>query len=474
MQVTAATDDILGELDAVAISRGIRAGEFTAVEAVAAAIARLRAVDPLLHAAVCQRFDEALGEAAALSPGESAGLFAGVPSLVKDNTDLGGSPTRHGSRATSAAPVAADSEFTRVFRATGLVPIAKSALPEFGLTATTESTHSPATCNPWNTDYSCGGSSGGSAALVAAGVVPIAHANDGGGSIRIPAACCGVVGLKPTRDRLPTIAAAKKMPINLLVEGVVSRTVADTAAFYAEAERHYPAPSLPPIGRVTAPGAARLSIGVSVQHPLGGDCDPEVVETVQRVARCCEALGHKVDLIALPVTGQMADDFLLYWARLATATHYLGRQLFGREFDRRRLEPLTRQLSRHYLTRCWRSPGAIRRLRKFGLDYRLVFAGCDLVLTPVLATPPVQLGFLGPSLDFATVSARLRHYAVFTAPQNVAGTPAISLPLGRSATGLPIGVQFAAGVGRERRLLEIALELEQAMPWSYPAGLPAG
>jgi len=468
MQVLATSCDVLGELDAVSISRRIAAGDFSAVEAVNAAVARLRAVEPLLHAVVCERFEQALAEAAVLSLAAPAGLFAGVPSLIKDNTDLAGSPTRHGSRGTSAVPVAADSEFTRLFRETGLIPIAKSSLPEFGLTATTEPGHSPATCNPWNTAHSSGGSSGGSAALVAAGVVPIAHANDGGGSIRIPAACCGVVGLKPTRGRLPTIAAAARLPINLLTEGVVSRTVRDTAAFYAQAERHCPAPTLPAIGHVTAPASRRLRIGLSVRHPVAGTCDPDVVAAVERVAAACEAQGHKIELVSLPVTQQMADDFFLYWARLAAAIRYLGRHMFGREFDRHRLEPLSCQLSKHYLSHCWQSPGAIRRLRTFAADYRRLFAGHDLILTPVLATPPVALGFLGPDLDFGTVTQRLLHYAAFTAPQNVAGTPAISLPLGQSASGLPIGVQFAADWGQERRLLELALELEQAMPWSYP------
>lgn len=469
MQVTAPTNDVLGTLGAVAIGRSIGAGEFTAVEAVAAAIERVRAVDPLLHAVACERFEQALAEAAALPVAGHRGPFAGVPSLIKDNTDLAGAPTRHGSRGTSSMPAASDSEFTRLFRATGLIPIAKSTLPEFGLTATTEPGHSPVTRNPWNTAHSCGGSSGGSAALVATGVVPMAHANDGGGSIRIPAACCGLVGLKPTRGRLPSMALGEKMPINILVEGVVSRSVADTAAFYAEAERHYPMPALPAIGAVAGPGGERLKIGFSVEHPLGEVCDPEVVAVVERVARCCEAQGHKVEPVASPVTAQMADDFFLYWARLAAATNYLGRLAFGPGFERRRLEPLTRQLSHHYLGNFWRSPLAIRRLRRFAIAYQQLFAGHDLILTPVLATPPVALGHLGPALDFATVSERLRHYAAFTPPQNVSGAPAIVLPLGLSSGGLPIGVQFAAGMGQERRLLEIAFELERAMPWSWPA-----
>ena len=471
-RLSAAIDDILSDMDGVAIGRCINSGAFTAQEAVSAAIARLQSVDPLLHAVVSERFEQALAEAAAVAPGAGARPFAGVPSVIKDNTDLAGLPTRHGSRGSSAAAVAADAGFTRVFRATGLIPIGKTALPEFGLTATTEPSYRPATRNPWNIDHSSGGSSGGSAALVAAGVVPIAHANDGGGSIRIPAACCGVVGLKPSRDRLPTIAVAQKMPINIIVEGVVTRTVRDSAAFYAEAERHYAHPYLPPIGHVAAPGGDRQRIGLCVEHPVGGVCDPEVVAQVEQVARCCEGLGHRVELVPLPVTGQMADDFLLYWARLAAATNYLGKLAFGGDFDRKLLEPLTYQLSRHYLRRCWRSPAAIRRLRKFSADYQSLFADHDLILTPVLATPPVEIGYLGPELDFDTVLGRLRDYAAFTPPQNVAGTPAISLPLGRSAGGLPIGVQFAAGMGQERRLLEIAFELEQAMPWSWPVAEP--
>jgi len=468
MEVSAAADDVLQNLDARAIAAKIRSGEISAAAAVSAAIARLRAVEPRLNAVVCERFEQALAEASALTTADGGGLLAGVPSLIKDNTALAGMPTRHGSRATSATPAGQDDEFTRQFRAAGLIPIAKTALPEFGLTATTEPDAGPATRNPWNTAYSTGGSSGGSAALVAAGVVPIAHANDGGGSIRIPAACCGLVGLKPSRDRLPTARFASKLPINILADGVLTRSVGDTAAFYAELERRYPVPALPAIGDVSGPGRERLHIGVSTVHPLGDSCHPQVQAVVERVAGACEQLGHRVEVVPSPVTGQMADDFFLYWARLAAASNYLGSYAFGSGFERRRLGALTRQLSGHYLRNCWRSPAAIRRLRRFGAAYRDLFCRYDLILTPVLATPPVALGYLGPALDFATALERLRHYAAFTPPQNVAGTPAISLPLGQDATGLPIGVQFAAGMGQERRLLELAWELEQAVPWAYP------
>jgi amidase len=164
---------------------------------------------------------------------------------------------------------------------------------------------------------------------------------------------------------------------------------------------------------------------------------------------------------------RMAEDFLLYWARLATVIRYLGRFAFGRGFDRHELEPLTRQLSRHHLRRFWRSPSAIRRLRGFGEEHRRRFGDCDVIITPVLSRPPVPLGYLALDIDFDTAAERLMNYAGFTPVQNVAGTPAISLPLGHSIEGLPIGVQFAADMGQERRLLELAYELEEAVPWSY-------
>lgn len=469
MQVAAPHTDMLADMDATGIAEQIRAGQISAEQAISASIERLRLVEPQLNAIVCERFEQALAHSRALTPQQPPLLFSGVPCVIKDNTGLAGLPTRHGSRGTSTAAATSDDEITRCFLATGLIPIAKSALPEFGLTATTERSQGPPTRNPWNTAYSTGGSSGGSAALVAAGVVPVAHANDGGGSIRIPAACCGVVGLKPSRHRLPTLAVADKMPINLLSEGLVSRTVRDTAAFYAEVERHYPCSALPEIGQVSEPGQQRLRIALCTEHPAGGNCDPEVVAAVEQVARVCEKLGHRLEQIPSPVPRQMPDDFLLYWARMAASINYMGRFAFGRDFDRRQLEPLTYKLSRHYLSRAWRSPGAIRRLKNFAMEYQGMFDQYDLFLTPVLATPPPELGYLGPDLDFASTAERLRNYAAFTPAQNVSGTPAISLPLACSSRGLPIGVQFAAAMGQEKRLLEIAFELEQAMPWSYPA-----
>ncbi len=465
-QVSAPTDDLLGTMDAVAIAAAIAKGELTPTEAVAAAIARLQAVNPELNAVACERFAAARLDAA--SPGPAT-LLGGVPSLLKDNVDIAGLPTRHGSRATVATAQPADSEITAQFRATGLIPIAKTTLPEFGLTATTEYTHCAPTRNPWNTDYSCGGSSGGSAALVAAGVVPIAHANDGGGSIRIPAACCGVVGLKPSRNRLRHAAFIDRLPINIVADGIVSRSVRDTAAFYAEAEKTFLNPALPAIGHVVRPAEKSLRIGFSSVHPVAGNCHSEVAAAIEKVARCCAKQGHHVEPLGSPPDRQVMDDFLLYWARLAAMLKYLGRVTMGRGYDRRQLEPLTHHLSRHYLNNCWRSPAAIQRLKGYGQHYQSLFQHYDLLLTPVLASAPCKLGFLALDLDMETAIERLRHYTPFTPSQNISGTPAISLPLVASADGLPIGIQFAAAMGQEKQLLEIAYDMEQLMPWHYPA-----
>ena len=261
---------------------------------------------------------------------------------------------------------------------------------------------------------------------------------------------------------------AGRLPIDIVSDGVLTRTVADTAAFYAALEQRQPAAALPPVGRVEGPAERRSRIGLWLHHPLGYDLHPEVVATVEQVAAQCARAGHEFVDVPSVVDEAMAEDFFLYWARMAASIHYLGGLAFGRGFDRSQLEPLTRRLSGHYLRNIWRSPGAIRRLRRFAAEYQALFQHCDLILSPVLASPPVELGYLALDLDLATTMERLRRYTAFTPPQNVAGTPAISLPLGLTRGGLPIGVQFAAAMGDERRLLEIAFELEAQMPWSYP------
>jgi len=223
-RVHAFTDDPLGALDAVGVAEAISAGDISSREATEAAIARAEHVDPALNMLVVRDFERALSQSESPGPGP----FSGVPSVVKDNTDVVGLPTRHGAESVPARDANADASFTAQLRSTGVVVIGKSTMPEFGFNASTEFENLPPTRNPWNPEFSCGASSGGSAALVASGVVPIAHANDGGGSIHIPAAGCGLVGLKPTRGRVVDAAEAATMPVNIISNGVVTRTVRDT------------------------------------------------------------------------------------------------------------------------------------------------------------------------------------------------------------------------------------------------------
>ena len=273
-------DDALGEGDAVDLVQRLQGGEVSAQEVAEAAIARAEQVNPHINAVELACYERGRAEAASTR----SGYFSGVPTFVKDNTDVAGLPTNHGSNAVNAAPAKADDPFAQQYLAQGFSLIGKSTLPEFGLNATTEFAHREPSRNPWNLDYSTGASSGGSAALVAAGVVPIAHANDGGGSIRIPAACCGLVGLKATRGRHREKAAARQLPVNLINEGVVTRSVRDTARFHAEAEKYYRNPKLPEVGLVEGPGTRRLRIGLWLQHVAGEAIDAPTRAAVDRSA----------------------------------------------------------------------------------------------------------------------------------------------------------------------------------------------
>ncbi|MCB0756237.1 MAG: hypothetical protein KDB98_11625, partial [Flavobacteriales bacterium] len=244
-------DDALGELDAVGIAERISKKEITPKEAVAAAIERAKDANPSINAIVTELYDRALKE----SESVVAGPFSGVPMFLKDMLNVQGVPVHHGTRAYKETPKAAtttDPIAQQIF-AQGFVSLGMSTMPEFGFTASTEFPDGDATRNPWNTGHSAGGSSGGSAALVAAGVVPIAHAADGGGSIRIPAGACGLVGLKASRGRLLKAAKFKRQPVEIAIDGIVSRSVRDTAHFYAEAEKYYKNRRLPDIGLIEGP-----------------------------------------------------------------------------------------------------------------------------------------------------------------------------------------------------------------------------
>lgn len=460
--------DELAGFDGVATAQAVRSGALSASEVVRAAIARARAVEPAVHAMVVDDFDraQAAGDAG------RTGAFAGVPTVIKDMTDVAGLPTRNGSAAFSrAGPAEETGALAAQLFDMGMVGLGKSTMPEFGFIPCAEFPDLEATRNPWNLNRSTGGSSGGSAALVAAGVVPIAHGADGGGSIRIPAACCGLVGLKATRGRLAKPPESRLMPVDVEVEGVLSRTVRDTALFFAEAERRHRSRRLPPVGHVTRPLVRRLRVGTVLESPNGALVDAPTRAAFERAVTLLESLGHEVRPVDFPAGRQFADDFIQYWSTLAYAVSVQGHRLFDPTFDRSQLTQLTQGLAERCRRNLARTPGAVYRLRRSAADYAKAIAGVDVVLSPVVNTIAPEIGHLAMDLPFDEVFPRAEAWVGYTPLANATGAPAISLPLHHDeASGLPVGMMFSAAHGQDALLLGLALALEEAAPWPTLGG----
>jgi len=464
-RVHAFGDDALGDLDAVGLSAAIRADWVSRVDVIEAAIARAEAVNPTLNGLAYKAFEQARATAAAKPAAGFSRFFEGVPTFIKDNVDVAGQPTMRGADAWAPFDAVADSDFTRLYLATGPTSLGKTQLSEFGFSASAEHPRLGPVRNPWNTDYTAGASSSGSGAFVAAGVVPIAHANDGGGSIRIPASCNGLVGLKPSRARLPLDPELRRMPVGIVTNGVLTRSVRDTAAFYREAERIWRNPKLAPVGDITGPGRQRLRIGV-VTRSVHRECSPQLRELTLKSAGLLEELGHRVEHVEEPpVPASFSDDFVLYWGFLALAQVRAGRRVFGKTFDRTRLDALTLGLARRTSRNLHRLPRVIMRLRRMRRRSAEFFRTYDAVLTPTVADETPRIGFLAPT-DYEQLIQRLIDWVAFTPWQNVTGDPAISLPLAHTADGMPVGMMLAADIGQEALLLELAYELEEARPWA--------
>lgn len=451
----------LAVLDAVETAARIRSGELSASDAVEAAIGRAERINGKINAIAHKSFGKARGGA-----GAANGPWAGVPTFIKDLDDIVGEPTGFGSRAFPGYKGKEQTPLIDAFLALGVVSLGKSTTPEFGLTATTEPLSTGKTRNPWNTAHSTGGSSGGAAALVASGVVPVAHASDGGGSIRIPAACCGNVGLKMSRGRHPMARPETAGPITIAVHGVQSRTVRDTAAVIAAMESGRIDPALPDVGLVTGPGERRLRIGLFTRGAYGWPVDPEVVDATRKTAALCESLGHTVEEIELAFAPGLEEAFLLYWAKNAQIAVMRWEEVTKLKRNSLAFEPFTLGLVENYETHQADFGAAVERLLAASGEFGRLFANVDALLSPVIAAPPAKIGFLDPDLPYEEHLQRVRGYASFTGLYNIVGAPAISLPLSMSKEGLPIGAMFGARTGDERTLLELAYELEEAAPWS--------
>jgi amidase len=447
-------EQYLGET-AVAIAAAVRRRQVSPVELAEAHLGRIAELDGALHAFQVLRTDEVLAEARALgSRPDLAGLpLAGVPVAVKDNVDLAGLPTRCGSAATPTAPAAADDEPVRRLRAAGALLLGKTAVPELCLWPFTESEAFGPTRNPWDPERTPGGSSGGSAAAVAAGMVPLALAADGGGSIRMPASNCGLVGLKPGRGVVPAnrpdwLGMSEFGPLATTVDdlGLCLDVLAGTSGYRAAAEPGRPLE----IGLVDRPGI------------VGARLHPDVRAVLEATAAALRDAGHRVAVAAPPWRNGDAVPFLQR-VFLGTAEDAEGLPASALERRTRRQAGVGRALRRARLVPAGPPAGVLARWRAW-------FAGRDLLLSPTLALPPLRVGAYRGKGMAATILG-LTGYMPFPPPLNLVGFPAISVPAGAAADGLPIGVQLAAPPGGEALLLGIARQLERLRPW--PRHAPA-
>ena len=459
-------------LDGLGIARLVALGEVSAAEVLACAVGEITALNPSLNAVVFTAFDDAR---ARLRGADAAGPFFGVPFLIKDlGLEVAGWPRSSGSRFARIAADDADSLLTQRYRQAGLVLLGKTNTPEFGITGTTEPALFGPCRNPWDVDHIAGGSSGGSAAAVAAGMVPLAHASDGLGSIRIPAACCGLVGMKPTRDRNPNGQNDFDRAIGNVVDHVISRTVRDSAAIldatgYPEPDApHAPAPKAGPyLDEVKrAPGRLKIAWCGEMNETAAG---PEVMAALAHTADTLARLGH--DVVPRP----LAVDFRRLWAANRAFAGASFAVIFDRWVERmgRRpepgeLEPLTWALLQD--SQAGTAKDAMRGWQDFRMICRSLlglFTDIDVYLSPVMSVPAPSIGYLDPvALAPAVLGQRQREIFPFAWPFNFSGQPSVSLPLAQSAGGLPIGMMFTGRYGDEATLFRLAGQLETEMPWA--------
>jgi amidase len=460
--------------DGLALGDLVRRGEVSALELLETAIARAEAVNPQINALVWRGYDQARATARSFKPDTRP--FAGVPLVLKDLSGFcAGMPTRSGSSFVPDTPATTDSYIVACLRRAGFIPFAKTNVPEFGLPPFTEPRLYGPARNPWDLTRTPGGSSGGSAAAVAAGVVPVAHANDGGGSIRIPAACCGLVGLKPTRARNSLGPEVGDIMSGLVTEGVVSRTVRDTAAALDATSGYMPGdpyaappPARPFLAEVAAkPG--KLRIAFTTRAPYGAVIDAEIRAATEATAKLCEELGHELTEAGFDIDAhKVGRSFLtLYGTGLARTIDAVA-EATGREPQPSDFEAMTwnfyergrRVTGSQYLA-------AVAHVHRVARSFAEFFAAYDVWLTPTLGSLPLPVGLINVNAPGANLAdPRIAGFVLYNSIYNLSGQPAISLPLHRSKSGLPIGMLFGARYARESTLLQLAGQLEEMQPWT--------
>lgn len=460
-------------LDATAQAELVRTKQISPTELLEGAIERIERLNPTLNAVIRPMYNEARKT---IEAGLPEGPFTGVPFLLKDlGAMYAGVPQSMSTKLLKDAVSPIDSELTRRHKAAGLVICGKTNTPEFGLVPTTEPELWGASHNPWDVNHSTGGSSGGSAAAVASGMVPFAHANDGGGSIRIPASCCGLFGFKPTRARITAGPLIGDIMGGLVNEHCVSRSVRDSAALLDATQGSMPGdpyvapePKRPYLQEVGAdPG--HLRIAFTTKTPLGNPLHPDCIAAVEDAAKLCQELGHEVEEAAPAVNGEeLVQTFTDLWSAgnvwsIDTIAMLTGKQPTADDFEilTWALYELGREVpAGRYLADIAQLQMLTRTVAQFHQRY-------DIWLTPTLGLPPVELGYIvstpeQPMRGFE----RATEYVPYTPLQNVTGQPAMSVPLYWNDAGLPIGAHFVARYGEEDTLFRLAAQLEEARPWA--------
>jgi amidase len=451
----------LTELDATAQAELVRSGQATPSELVAASLERIEALDDRLNAFVTVCNDEAEAAAAGELPN---GPFRGVPIAIKDLTETAGIRTTFSSRAFADYVPARDPASIRRIKEAGFVIVGKTNTPEFGVTAVTESDLNGACRNPWNTAYTPGGSSGGAAAAVASGMIPLGHGSDGGGSIRIPAACCGLFGLKPSRGRISRAPFGNALA-GLSTDGPIAWSVRDAAALldvlagYEPGDPYWAPPPERPFAEEVGADPGRLRIAFTAEPAIDYPVDPVCLAAARDAAELLTELGHEVVEATPPWRDpELLDLFAVLWQ--------VGPRLYPVE-DLTLLMPINRALaeeaertpSHAYELTNLRLQSFARGIVAFCLDY-------DALLTPALAKPPVPIGWIFEPDDPWEQFRRGGEFTPFTPVVNVTGQPAVSVPMGLTDDGLPLGVQLIGRPADEATLIRLAAQLEVARPWS--------
>lgn len=466
------------KLDALGLAELVRSRAVSALEVAETAIALIEERNPALNAIVARLYDRARE---AIAAGLPEGPFTGAPYLFKDLVvSVAGAPTTFGSRLFADNMPAVESELVRRCRQAGLVVLGKTNTSEFGLMPVTEPHLFGPTRNPWNTGHSPGGSSGGSAAAVAAGMLPMAHATDGGGSIRIPASCCGLFGLKPTRARITAGPEGGEGLAGLAAQHAVSWSVRDSAALLdatagpMPGDPYFPPPPSRSFLDEALHDPPRLRIAYSTSAPNGASVHPDCVAAVEQAALLCEELGHAVEEAAPEFDVEALEQAFRAVFQANTMAN-IGRATGGKLPAEGEVEPMTRAIAeRGMAMRAADYIGSLQTMHRETRRIAKFFTHYDVWLTPTLATPPPRIGqFETSAADVDQWLARLMAFIPFTYLFNVTGQPAMTLPLGTSRDGLPVGCHFAARYAQEGLLFALAGQIERARPWNTRRPEPA-